>query len=323
MKKALILGVNGQDGRLLSELLLKKKYLIWGTHYKKTKNKNFKILNLNILKFEKLRNIIRKFKPHEIYNFAGISDLKSNEKDFLISEKINNLVVINILEEIKNTKIKYFQPITSEIYGHYSYEKKIKKNTIYNPQSSYAISKLSSMFYMKLYREKFGTHAVTGVLFNHESEFRKNKFVTKMIVENIHKIRLNKIKQFQIRNLDAKRDWGYARDYMQLIHKCTIRKKPADYLIGSGKLHSVKDIVEVSCKYFGIKVRWKKIGKVVYGIDQNDRKIIKSPYKKNINLKTIYADNSEISKIFKFKPSLSFKELIKLMCKFERNKNLN
>lgn len=320
MKKALILGVNGQDGKLLSEYLLKKNYKILGTHYKKIQKNKFKIIKLNLLDFSKIKNTIKNFKPDEIYNFAGISDLNTNEKNFIISEKINNLSVINILEEIKNTKIKYFQPITSEIYGYYNIKKKIKKNTIYNPQSSYAISKLSAMFYIKLYREKFNTHAVSGILFNHESELRKNKFATKMIIENVKKIYLKKIRYFNIQDLYAKRDWGYARDFVKIIHKCTTRRKPKDYFIGTGKLHSVKNIVDIAFDYFGIKIKWKKKGNAIYGMDKNNRILVKSSFKKNRKLKAIYADNTDIIKLFKFKPSLSFKELIQHMCEHEKNK---
>tara|TARA_B100000886_G_C20394360_1_gene479673 strand:- start:178 stop:1149 length:972 start_codon:yes stop_codon:yes gene_type:complete len=320
-KKVLIFGVNGQDGKLLSEYLLKKNYKIIGTHYKSIKNKHFTIIKLNINDFKKVSSLIKRFKPNEIYNFAGISDLSSNEKNFYLSEKTNNLAVINILQSIKNTKIKYFQPITSEIYGHYKKEKKIDKNTIYNPQSSYAISKLSSMFYIRLFREKFGVHAVSGILFSHESELRKNKFVTKMIIENLYKLKSNKISDFQIYNINAKRDWGYARDYVKLIHKCTNRKKADDYFIGTGKLHSVKEIVDIASKYFGIKIRWKKTSKHIFGIDDNNKKIIKSYIKKNEKLKAIYADTSKILKKFNFRPSISFKDLIIYICKHEKLKN--
>ena len=319
MKRAIIFGINGQDGKLLSEILLKKNYEIIGTHYKKIKKKiNFKFVKINILDFVGVKKIINKYNPNEVYNFTGISDLKSNEEDFFYSEKINNLAIVNILDTIKNTKIKFFQPITSEIYGNYKYSKKIKLNTPFNPSSSYAISKLSSLFYIRMYREKFNVHCVAGIFFNHESEHRKNKFVTKMIVENLNKINLKKSDQLIINNLSAKRDWGYAKDYMEIAYKALNYKKPNDYLIGNGKLYSVKDIVNIASKYYGIKLKWKTVGKNIFGIDQKNKKIVKSPVNKNFKFKPIYADNSEIKRLFKYKASKSFKELIELMCSYEK-----
>ena len=315
MKKALIFGINGQDGKLLSEILLQKNYRIIGTHYKNIKkSNNFSFLKVNILDFTKVKKIIKKYNPNEIYNFTGISDLKTNEKDFFYSEKINNLAVINILNSIKNTKIKFFQPITSEIYGNYRYSKKIDFKTPFNPSSSYAISKLSSFFYIKMFREKFNLHCVSGIFFNHESEYRKNKFVTKMITENLNKINMKKKKQLFIKNLSAKRDWGYAKDYMEIAWKALNHKKPKDYLIGNGKLYSVKDIVDIASKYYGIKLKWKTQRNSIFGIDQNNKKIIKSPINKHFKFKSIYADNSEIKKLFNYKASKNFKQLIRLMC---------
>ena len=319
MKKALIFGINGQDGRLLSEILLKKNYKIIGTHYKNIKkNSDFNFVKVNILDFEGVKKIIKRYKPNEIYNFTGISDLKTNEDNFFQSEKINNLEVINILSSVKNTKIKFFQSITSEIYGNYKYSKKINLKTPYNPSSSYAIAKLSSLFYIKMFRERFNTHCVAGIFFNHESEYRKNKFVTKMITENLCKIKLGEKKQLFIGNLNAKRDWGYAKDYVEIAWKALNYKKPKDYLIGSGKLYSVKDIVNIASKYYDIKLKWKTQGDYIFGVNQKNKKIIKSPVNKNFRFKSIYADNSEIKKLFNYKASKNFKELIELMCSAEK-----
>ena len=316
-KKALIIGVTGQDGSYLAELLLKKKYKVHAilrkVSLKKNKNRFWRINefkkkiifhNASLNEYKKLSNLIKKIKPHEIYHLAAQSyiNYRFDDEFFQLNPNINGTHYI--LSAIKNysPKSKFYFASSSEMFGNANSFPQ-NENTKLNPRSAYGISKVAGYQLTKSYREAYNIFACTGILYNHESSRRGINFVTKKIVNGVAKIHLKKEKKILLGDINAKRDWGYAGDYVLAMWKMLQQPKPSDYVIGTGKLHSVKDFLRIAFEYVGLNYK---------NYIEIDRKLIRP--KDNAILK---ANIFKAKKYLKWKPKVNFKNLVIDMIKSE------
>lgn len=335
-KKIIIIGVTGQDGSYLARFLLKKGYKIFGIvrSLKKNQFNNLKILKIekkvnfikcDLLEYKKLSSIIKKIKPVMIFNYAGISTLQESYNESIRTNAINNTAVINILESIKlySRNTKFFQASSSLLFK--ISKNKINENSKFDPISPYAIAKLSAYFFIKYYRNNYNLFATNGFFFNHESPLRKDIFVTKKIIKKLVKYKLNKknIDPLYIGNLYAKKDWGDAEDYVKLSYKILKIKKPNDFIICTGKRHTVKDFINLTAKNLKLNIKWLKVKTSnEIGIDSdNNQKIIK--IKKNLFRKNdsnnVYGNNFKAKKLLKWRPMSNINFLIKKMIDHEIN----
>ena len=329
MKKAIIFGVTGQDGSYLAEFLLKKKYIVHGVKRKSSSinteridfiynQKNFFLHYGDLSDSSSVQNIINNIKPHEIYNLAAQSHVAVS---FLMPEytsNVNALGALRILECIKflgpKHKIKYYQAGTSEMFGKVVEVPQTEK-TPFNPRSPYAISKLYAHWITKNYRESYNIFACNGILFNHESPVRGETFVTRKITIGLSKIKLGLQKKLILGNLNAKRDWGHAKDYVEAQWLIMQQKKPDDYVIATGKQYSVKNFINIAAFYLGIKIFWKGKGINERGYDNKGNIIIESnkQYYRPLEVYTLLGNDKKAMKKIHWKPKTSFKQLVKEM----------
>jgi len=310
-KKILILGVTGQDGSLLADYLVEKKYQVFGLirkssnrnydNLKKVINKkNFNLLKGDLLDHISIENIIRKIKPHEIYNFADQDHVRWSSQIPSYSFDITAKSVFNILNLIKihSPKSKYFQPFSSNMYGD---TKKIKINEkdTFSPLSVYALSKVTAFYICEYFKRVHDLKIYGAIFFNHESERRTSEYVSRKITKSAVKIFLKKQKKLFLGDISSKIDWGYAKDYVIAAHKMMQMKKPDFFVIGTGKAHSIQYFARKSFEFLGLN--YKKYLKI-------DKKLIRK-----IKNKTLVADNKKAKKTFKFKIITDLDKLIKIM----------
>lgn len=318
MKKALILGVTGQDGSYMAEILLQKKYKVFGLIRKSAtgnkKNileiidkKNFQLIRGDITDPISLSYIINNLKPNEIYNFADQDHVAWSYAIPSYSMKVTALSVIDILEILRKQKkkIKYFQPISSNIFG-ITDKKKQNEETFYNPNSIYALAKTTAIYACKLYRRIYNVHACGAIFYNHESPRRTSEYVSKKIIEQSVQIFLKKRKFLYLGDINAQIDWGYAKEYMEASWRIVQEKNPDFFVIASGKKNSVKDFVSICFKQLGLN--YKNHIKI-------DKKLLR-PSKTS----TLVGDISKARKKINFKPKVNLNKLIKIMIQDEMKK---
>ena len=322
-KKILILGITGQDGSYLLDFLIKKNYEVHGLIRKSatgnTKNidhliKNPKFFNKSfflhrgdLLDAVSLRNIVNKIQPDEIYNFADQDHVGWSYEIPIYSFNTTALSVIEILEILKNIKkkIKYFQPISSNIFG-ITNSKKQNEKTVADPNSIYGLAKLTAYQACKMYVSIYNLFLCGAIFYNHESPKRSKDYVTKKIVENVCAIYQGKKKNIYLGDIKAKIDWGYAKDYAETAWKIMQLKKPDFFIIATGEVHSVEYFVKNCFSYVGLN--YKKYLKI-------DKKLLR-PSKTSI----LKGDISKAKKTFKYKPKTKLKDLIKIMMDHELKK---
>jgi GDPmannose 4,6-dehydratase len=315
-KIAVITGISGQDGSYLAELLLKKKYKVYGilNPQKKKNLKNLKEIkkklffkNIDLNNYKKIKDLIRKIKPSEFYHLAAQSfiNYKFEDEFFKLNPNINGTHYI--LSAIKqfSPKTKFYFAASSELFGNV---KKSPQNedTKFNPRSAYGISKVAGFYLTKNYREAYNIHACSGILYNHESPRRNENFVSRKITKNLSLIIKGKVKKISLGNINSKRDWGHAKDYVYAMWKMMQLKKPQDFVIGSGKIHTVKDFIKLAFKYANLN--YKKYIKIDNKLFRPNDKII------------LKANFSKAKKILKWKPTITFKSLVKEMVEYDLRK---
>ena len=290
IKKAFITGVTGQDGSYLAEFLLNNGYEVHGLRRRSTVEniKNLSNIDINpkaknnfhlhygdITDGSNLNNLIKEIKPDEIYNLAAQSHVHLSFKIPEYTAEVNSLGVLRLMEAIKNNnpKSKFYQASTSEMYGDLKFKIIINEKTPFDPCSPYANSKLYSHYLVKNYRDQ-GLYAVSGILFNHESPRRSSNFVTMKIIQSAINIKKNKQKILFLGNLNAYRDWGYAKEYIEAMWLMLKQKKPRDYLLATGKAYSVRYFTEQVFKKLGIEIIWKGKGIKEVGINKSTNKTI-------------------------------------------------
>ena len=332
MKTALITGISGQDGAYLSKFLLKKKYKIIGLDRRSSRDDRWRLNYLGVeksityeyldlLEISSIERIFDKYKIDEVYNLAAQSFVASSFDVPISTCDVNGLGALRILEVIrnKNKKIKFYQASSSEMFGDVL-EIPQNENTAFNPQSPYAISKVFAHYITQNYRTSYGIFACSGILFNHESPLRGEEFVTRKITLGLAKIVSGKINCLYLGNINAKRDWGYAEDYVEAMWKMMQMKKADDYVIAMNKTYSVKDFINEAVKHYNLKIIWKGKGVNERAINlQNNRTIIKINPKffRPAEVNYLRGNPSKAKKILKWKPKVNFKELVEIMSKAE------
>ena len=335
MKKALITGITGQDGYYLTKLLLQKGYEVHGIkrrtslintqrideffNDKNLHDKRFKIYHGDMTDSSSLISILNKVKPNEIYNLAAQSHVQVS---FEIPEYTANsdaIGVLRLLEAVRSAnlinKTKIYQASTSELYGKV---REIPQNerTPFYPRSPYAIAKQYAYWIVVNYREAYNFFACNGILFNHESPLRGETFVTRKITIGLSRIKLGLQKELVLGNLNAKRDWGHAKDYAEAMWKMMQLKKPDDFVIATGKQYSVRDFINISAKNLGMVIKWVGKGINEKGIDKKTGKtIIKvgKRYFRPTEVDALLGDARKAKNILKWKPKITFNQMVKEM----------
>ena len=341
MKKALITGITGQDGYYLTKLLLKKGYAVHGIkrrtslintqrideffNNKNLHNKKFTLYHGDMTDSSSLISILNKIKPNEIYNLAAQSHVQVS---FEIPEYTANsdaIGVLRLLEAVKSAnlknKTKIYQASTSELYGKVRELPQNEKTPFY-PRSPYAIAKQYAYWIVVNYREAYNFFACNGILFNHESPLRGETFVTRKITIGLSRIKLGLQKELVLGNLNAKRDWGHAEDYAEAMWKMMQLKKPDDFVIATGKQYSVRDFVNISAKNLGINIKWVGKGINEKGINKKTGKIIikiGKRYFRPTEVDTLLGDARKAKKILKWKPKITFNQMVKEMIESDYN----
>ncbi len=342
MKKiALIFGVTGQDGSYLAELLIKKGYIVHGVKRRSSSLNTGRVDHLYQDRHEKKRtfilhygdltdaisvsSLIKKIKPHEIYNLAAQSHVAVSFEVPEYTANADAIGALRILEAIKfhgyEKKTKFYQAGTSEMYGKVREIPQTEKTPFY-PRSPYGVAKVYAHWITINYREAYNIFACNGILFNHESPVRGETFVTRKIVSGLCKIKLGKQKKLFLGNLNAKRDWGHARDYVLAMWKMMQQKKPSDYVIATGEQYSVKEFVNLVLKELNISYYWKGIGIKSKCYDQDKKIIVEcdKKYFRPLEVDTLLGNAAKAKRELKWKPKTKIKILVKEMVQSEMNK---
>jgi len=314
MKKvALITGILGQDGPYLAKLLLEKNYKVYGLirRYTKVNYDNLDYLGIadkieyvsgDMNDEASLMNVIKTIRPDEIYNLAAQSFVGSSWDLAKMTTEVNSLGVLYLLTAMKHFTpyAKFYQASTSEMFGQ-SHNKGIQKeDTPFHPRSPYAISKLYSYWITNNFKESYGMFCCNGILFNHESPLRGEEFVTRKISMGVARIKLGLSKEIRLGNTDSKRDWGFAGDYVEAMWLMMQRKTPDNYIISTGKNHSIKDFLDEAFNHVGIK-NWKRYIK------------IDPAFKRPAELHALCGKSDKARKELGWKPKVDFKHLVKMM----------
>ena len=338
MKKALIFGVTGQDGAYLSKLLLKKGYIVHGVKRRSSslnsarvddiysdpliKKNKFYLHYGDITDSISVYNLISGIRPSEIYNLAAQSHVAVSFEIPEYTTNADSLGTLRILEAIKKVdkKIKFYQAGSSEMFGKVVETPQTEKTPFY-PRSPYGAAKVYSHWITINYRESYNLFACNGILFNHESPLRGETFVTKKIVKALCKIKLKKQKKLILGNLYSKRDWGHAEDYVEAMWKILQFRKPDDFVICTGKQHSIKDFINLVAKDLNMKIKWVGKGINEKAIDHKGNHIIEcnKKYFRPSEVDTLKGDYSKARKLLKWRPKYNIKSLIKDMISYELN----
>ena len=311
MKKALITGVTGQDGAYLSKLLLEKGYKVYGT-FRRSSTPNFwRLQNLGIyskinlipadlLDMGSMVESVKVADPDEVYNMAASSFVSTAFEQPVGNAEITGLAVTKILETIRfvNKDIKFYQASSSEMYG--SNKPTFQdEQTAFMPSSPYAAAKLYAHWITDMYKKAYGMYATSGILFNHESPLRGLEFVTRKITNGVAQIALGLKKELVLGNLDAKRDWGYAPEYMEAVHLILQQDKPEHFVISTGETHAVKDFVKITFEMAGLD--WKKFVKI-------DKRFFRP-----LEVEYLRGSSKKAHKKLGWKPKITFEKLAKIM----------
>ena len=334
IKTALITGITGQDGAYLAEFLINKGYNVFGTVRRGSTEKlsrldflgikdQINFVDFDLLELSNIQKVIKETEPDEIYNLAAQSFVPTSFSLPMLTSDINALGVVRILDTILNLnkEIKFYQASTSEMFGKVK-EVPQNEDTGFHPRSPYGVSKLFSHHMTINYRESYDLFACSGILFNHESPLRGHEFVTKKIIRSLSQIKNGSDKCLNLGNIDAQRDWGHAKDYIEAMWLILNSDKPDDYVVSSGKTTTVKDFIELSLNKLNIKYEWTGEGLNNSLIDtQKNKKIIQ--INKNLyrpaEVDSLIGDASKIKSKLNWKPKYTLNSLIDEMLEFERN----
>ncbi len=330
-KVALITGITGQDGAYLAEFLLKKGYVVHGLKRRTSlfntdridhlyqdphvTNRHFVLHHGDMTDSSSLIRIIQQVQPDEIYNLAAQSHVAVSFEEPEYTANSDALGVLRVLEAIRilglEKKTRFYQASTSELYGLVQ-EIPQKETTPFYPRSPYAVAKLYGYWIVVNYREAYGMYACNGILFNHESPIRGETFVTRKITRALARIKLGLQDCLYLGNLDAKRDWGHARDYVEMQWLMLQQEKPEDFVIATGVQYSVRDFVDAAAGELGLKVRWEGKGVDEKGYDAEGRAIVRVDprYFRPTEVETLLGDPTKAREKLGWTPRTPFKELV-------------
>ena len=334
-KRALITGVTGQDGALLSELLINKGYLVYGVKRRSSSFNTGRVDHLytdpheNSTKFQmmygdmtdatNLIRIVQEVQPDEIYNLAAQSHVRVSFETAEYTANADALGTLRLLEAIRilglTKKTKFYQASTSEMYGNVK-ETPQNENTSFYPRSPYAVAKLYAYWVTVNYREAYGIYAANGILFNHESPIRGETFVTRKITMAVAAMHTGKEKILYLGNLDAKRDWGHAKDFVEGMRLILQQDLPSDYVLATGENHSVREFVELAFKEIGRSIVWKGDGLNEKGIDSESGDIvvkIDPRYYRPTEVDDLLGDPTKAKKELNWQHTITFKDMVSEM----------
>ena len=329
-KVALITGITGQDGSYLTELLLEKGYEVHGivrraslinTHRIDHVFNKIKLHYGDLTDSTNLVRVIQKVKPDEIYNLGAQSHVKVSFEMPEYTGQVDGLGTIRILEAVRllgmEDKVRIYQASTSEMFGKVR-EIPQTESTPFHPRSPYGCAKVYAYWATKNYREAYDMYACSGILFNHESPRRGETFVTRKIVQALDKISRGEQILLSLGNLNAKRDWGHAKDYVEAMWLMLQQDKAEDYVIALDEQHSVREFVEMAAPHFGFEIEWFGEGEDEIGIDKKTKKTIvrvDSKYFRPSEVDTLLGDSTKARTELGWTPKISFKDLVEDMCK--------
>ena len=331
MKVALITGVTGQDGSYLAELLLEKGYEVHGIVRRSSlintyridhiyDNERFTLHYGDLTDATNIIGVIKKVEPDEIYNLGAQSHVKVSFETPEYTGNVDGLGTLRILEAVRllgmEDSVRIYQASTSELYGLVQ-EVPQRETTPFYPRSPYGVAKLYGYWIVKNYRESYGLHASSGILFNHESPRRGETFVTRKITRGLSRISTGQQNVLSLGNLDARRDWGHAKDFVEAMWLMLQQDEPDDYVIATGKQYSVRDFVEEAAPYFGINIVWQGEGLDEIGVDKNTGKTVinvNPKYFRPAEVETLLGDATKAKEKLGWEPKTSFKQLVEDMC---------
>jgi GDPmannose 4,6-dehydratase len=332
-KKAFITGITGQDGSYLTELLLEKGYEVHGLIRRSSTFNTERIDHLyqdshlrgvklflhygDLSDASNISRLLEKIKPHEIYHLGAQSHVAVSFETPEYTGDVTGLGTLRLLDAIRDAEIKtkFYQASSSEMFGLVQ-EVPQKETTPFYPRSPYGVAKVYAYWITKNYRESYDMYACNGILFNHESPRRGKTFVTRKITRGLARIKLGIDKKLYLGNLDAKRDWGYAKDYVEAMWLMLQQDKPDDFVIATGETHSVREFVEKTAKHMGFDLEWSGKGVDEIGVDKTSGKTIieiDPRYFRPAEVDLLIGDPSKAKKKLKWSPKTTFDELVKLM----------
>ena len=308
-KKALITGITGQDGSYLAEFLLEKGYEVFGMVRRSSMEKfdriehikdRINIKQADLLDQYSIIKLVDEIQPDEIYNLAAMSFVPTSWSQPVLTAEFTAIGVTRMLEAIRavNRKIKFYQASSSEMFGKVKEIPQTEK-TPFHPRSPYGVAKVYGHWITVNYRESYDIFGVSGILFNHESPRRGIEFVTRKVTYNVAKIKLGISKELRMGNLDAKRDWGYAGDYVRAMWMMLQQDEPDDYVIATGENHTVRELVDIAFSYVGLNYK--------------DHIIIDEKFLRPAEVDILIGDSTKARKKLGWKPEVSFEQLIKMM----------
>jgi GDPmannose 4,6-dehydratase len=328
-KIALCTGITGQDGSYLAELLLEKGYEVHGIIRRSSSINTFRIDHIyNRVKLHygdltdstNLVRVIQLVQPDEIYNLGAQSHVKVSFETPEYTGQVDALGTLRVLEAVRllgmEKNVRIYQASTSELFGLVQ-EIPQKETTPFYPRSPYGCAKIYGYWITKNYREAYGMYACTGILFNHESPRRGETFVTRKITRALSRISTGEQQILELGNLNAKRDWGHAKDFVEAMWLMLQQEEPDDFVIATGVQYSVKEFVEEAAPYFGMNIVWEGEGLDEIGVDRNTRKpIVKvnPKYFRPAEVETLLGDATKAKEKLGWEPKTSFKQLVEDMC---------
>ncbi len=334
MKRAIITGVTGQDGAYLAELLLTKGYEVHGIKRRTSlfntaridhlyedphlPSRHFSLHYGDLTDSSGLIQIVQKVQPHEIYNLAAQSHVKVSFEEPEYTANSDALGTLRLLEAIRIAGLekvtRFYQASTSELYGLVQ-EIPQKETTPFYPRSPYAVAKLYAYWITVNYREAYGIYACNGILFNHESPLRGETFVTRKITRALARIKLGLQDRLYLGNMDSLRDWGHAKDYVEMQWRMLQQDQPKDYVIATGEQHSVREFVDLSAQYLDMQINWTGSGENEKGLDKNGNVIVAVDprYYRPTEVETLLGDATRAKEELGWQAHTTFKELVKEM----------
>lgn len=328
MKNALITGIAGQDGCYLSQLLLRNGYKVYGATYSNDRSRlwrleeeghldDVEILHLDLRDRDKITETVRELRPTELYNLGAQSLVgKSSTHPFYTSE-VNAMGVLALLEAVRvhSPETRYYQASSSEIYGN-TKESPQSERTCFQPRNPYGVSKQYAHWMTKTYRTHFGLHTSCGILFNHESPYRGEDFVTGKITKGLAQVSLGQIEKIEVGNVDSQRDWGFSGDYVRAMHLMLQQDQGDEYVVATGVLKSVRDLINSSAEVLKMDIEWTGEGLASQAIWKAKNQVIVSvnpQYFRQNESSILVGDASKAERVLKWRPEVSFEKLVEMM----------
>jgi len=328
MKKVLITGITGQDGSYLADFLLEKGYKVYGM-VRRNSTENFEriehirnsieLVPGDLLDQMSLLKLVRDIQPDEIYNLAAQSFVPTSWSQPIFTGEATGIGVTRMLEAIRYEKpdAKFYQASSSEMFGKVV-QMPQNENTPFYPRSPYGVAKVYGHFITVNYRESYNVFAVSGILFNHESPRRGKEFVSRKITDAVARIKFGLLDVLELGNLNAKRDWGFAGDYVRMMWLMLQQDEPEDFVIGTGEAHSVREFATIAFKEAGFDIEWEGEGMDERGIDRKTGKtlvIVSKKFFRPAEVNHLLADPSKAMAKLGWKPRVSFQQLVSMMVK--------